>query len=40
MEWWEIIGMAIVIVIGAIIRNFIYRDKYRWWNDRWKNKNR
>lgn len=40
MEWWEIIGLAILIVIGAIARNAIYKDKYRWMNDSWKNKNK
>jgi membrane protein YdbS with pleckstrin-like domain len=38
MEWWEIIGLVIVVVAGAIVRNFIYKNKYRWWNDSWRSR--
>lgn len=40
MEWWKIIGLAIVIVFGAFVRGYIYRNKYRWRNDSWGNKNK
>ena len=36
MEWWEVIGLSIVIVVGATVRNFIYKGKYKWRNDSWK----
>lgn len=25
MEWWEVIGLVVVVVVGVIVRNFILR---------------
>ena len=27
MEWWEIIGLAVVWVVGLYLRGMIYEDK-------------
>jgi len=29
MEWYEIIGLVICLVIGAFIRDYVYRNKYK-----------
>ena len=33
MEWWEVIGLVVCLVVGAYIRDFVNRNKYRWWDD-------
>lgn len=33
MEWWEVIALAVIVVAGAVARNFIYKNRYKWWND-------
>jgi membrane protein YdbS with pleckstrin-like domain len=35
MEWWAEIGLAVIVVLGVVARNFIYKNKYRWRNDSW-----
>jgi len=27
MEWWEVIGLVVIVVLGAVTRNFIYMNK-------------
>lgn len=36
--WWEIIVLVIVVLLGAVARNFIYKKKYNFRNDSWKKK--
>jgi hypothetical protein len=38
MEWYEIIGLAFCVILGAFIRNYVYENKYKWRNDSWKGK--
>jgi len=38
MEWYEIVSLVVASIIGLFIRDYVYKNKYKWRNDSWKNR--